>query len=278
MKKIIMSAVALLLIMPATLSAATIKGSDNIISKSITLTQAYTEIEVSRGVKVKVEERTDNEVIIYANDNVMPYVEFEIDEGELEISIDDDIKSLNKVTVIVSLPANAHLTKIEASSAADVQIQTELNVKVFKAEASSAAEISFSRANVETFSLDASSSANIKGVIKADNGYMEATSAADIDVNILAVRCSAKASSAADIILKGQVGTFYAEASSASGINAEECLALEMANVKASSGAKITVNNAKQLSAKASSGGSVRYTGEGSVTPDASSGGSIKPL
>lgn len=287
MKKIIALSVAILLAMPMTILAAEnmdgkkvhrLKGSDNVVQKTIQLTGEYTEIDASRGVKVEIEERPGNEVIIWANDNVMPYVEFEIEDGELEITIDDDVNSLSNVTVIVSLPNNNNITKIEASSAAKVQVKPELNVKTFKADASSAAEINFARANVESFAIDGSSSGAIKGVIKADNGYLEATSAADVDVTILAMRCTAKASSGAEIILAGEVGTLYAEASSAGDVVADGCLVLEMANAKASSGASIKVNSAKKLIAKASSGGSIRYKGEGSVVPDVSSGGSIKRM
>ncbi len=278
MKKILAIAVVMWLVMPLTAVAKPIKGSDNIIQKTIQLTEAYTKIEASRGVKVEIEERPGNDVIIWANDNVMEYVEVEVDEGELEVSIDDDIKSLNNVTVVVSLPANHNITKIEASSAAKVQVKPEQNVKALVLQASSAGEIVFSRANVETFSMEGSSSGTIKGVIKADNGYIESASAANIDINILSLRCTAKASSAADITLEGEVGTLYAEASSAGDIRAAECLVLELANAKASSGASIKVNSAKQLSAKASSGGSIRYKGEGAVIPEVSSGGSIKRM
>ncbi len=287
MKKIIAICVALLLTTPMSLWATEsgdgkkvyrLKGSDNIISKTITLTKDYTKIEASRGVKVVVEERTGNDIVIYANDNIMPYVEVEIEDGELEVSIDDDVNSISNVQVIVNMPANTNITKIEASSAAKVEVIPTISVEAFVINASSAAEVNFARANITTFSIDASSSADIKGIIKADNGYIEASSASDVEVNILALRCSAKASSSADINIEGEVGTLYAEASSAAKICAEKCPALEMANAKASSAGKVLVNAAKQLTAKASSGGSVRYTGEGRIIPETSSGGSIKPL
>lgn len=278
MKKIIMIAIAAIVAIPSVTLAAPIKGSDNIISKSITLDQEYSKIEASRGVKVVIEERTDNQIIIWANDNIMPYVEVEVEEGELEVSIDDDIKSLNNVQVVVNMPSNTNLTKIEASSAAKVEVMPAIDVHTLVLNVSSAAKVNFARANITTFSIDASSSATVVGIIKADNGSLEASSAADINLNILAARCSAKSSSAAGITLEGEVGTLYADASSAAKIDAEKCIALEAANAKSSSAAKIKINVAKHLTAKASSGGSIRYTGEGRITPDASSGGSIKPL
>lgn len=278
MKKIIVLALAALLAMPAVVAAKSIRGSGNIITKTITLTQEYTKIEASRGVKVEVEERTDNEVIIHANDNIMPFVEFEIDEGELEITIDDDIKSLNNVTVIVSLPANPNLTKVAASSGACVQIQSEINVKVFRAETSSAAQIAFSRANVEQFAVESTSGSSVRGTLKADNGYLEASSAGCIEIDVLSLRCSAKSSSGSKISLEGEVGTLYAEASSAGKVLASDCPVLELVNAKASSGALIRVNSCKKLVAKASSAGSIRYEGEGTVSTEISSGGSIRRM
>ena len=64
MKKIIALAVAIVLTMPMTMLAAgtedgkkvsRIKGSDNVISKTINLSGDYTRIDASRGVKVEIE-------------------------------------------------------------------------------------------------------------------------------------------------------------------------------------------------------------------------------
>lgn len=257
---------------------AVLRGSDNVIQKTIQLSEEYTKIEASRGVKVEIEERPGNEVIIWANDNVMEYVEVEVEEGELEVSIDDDINSLNNVRVIVSLPNNNNITKIEVSSSAKVQVKPEQNVDALVLQASSAGEITFARANVESFSIDTSSSGEVQGVIKADNGYIEATSAADVTLTLLARSCSAKASSSGKIILEGEARIFNAEASSAGKIESEDLLVHDKADVRASSAGKIEVNSDGEIVAKASSGGAIRYKGKGNVVPNASSGGSIKHL
>jgi len=293
MKKIIAATLALLLAASASAGnnvmgadnkdgkkrVAILRGTDHpIITKTITLDGEYTKIEASRGVKVEVEERPGNEVMIHANDNVMEYVEVDIEDGELEITIDDDVNSLNNVTVIVSLPNNNNISKIEVSSAAKVQVKPEQNVKALVLQASSAGEITFSRANVESFSIDASSSGDVQGVIKADNGYVEATSAADITLTLLARSCSAKVSSSAKIILEGETRIFNAEASSAGKVDGEKMLVHDKADVRASSAGKVIVNSDGEIVAKASSGGAIRYDGKGTVVPNVSSGGTIKHL
>ncbi len=278
MKKIIMLAVSVLLLIPSITLAARIKGSDNIISKSITLDKEYSKIEASRGVKVEIEERPGNEVIIWANDNVMEYVVFEVEDGELKVSIDDDINSLNNVRVIVSLPNNNNITKINVSSAAKLQVKPEQNVKALVLQASSAGEITFARANVESFSVAVSSAGDVQGVIKADNGLIEASSAADVTLTLLARSCSAKSSSSAGIELEGEVRIFNAEASSAGKVDGEDLLTHDKADVRASSAGKIWVNSDGQILAKASSGGAIRFKGKGNVVPNISSGGSIKRM
>lgn len=257
---------------------AVLRGSDNPISKSIKLTEAYTKIEAARGVKVEIEERPGDEIIIFANDNVMEYVEVEIEDGELEVTIDDDINSMNNVKVVVSMPNNNNITKIEVSSAAKVQVKPEQNVNALVLQASSAGEITFARANVESFSIDTSSSGEVQGVIKADNGYIEATSAADVTLTLLARSCSAKTTSSGKIILEGEVRIFNAEASSAGKVDGEDLLVHDKADVRASSAGKILVNSDGEIVAKASSGAAIRFKGKGNVVPDVSSGGSIKHL
>lgn len=257
---------------------AVLRGSDNPISKSIKLTEAYTKIEAARGVKVEIEERPGDEIIIFANDNVMEYVEVEIEDGELEVTIDDDINSISNVNVVVSMPNNNNITKIEVSSAAKVQVKPEQNVNALVLQASSAGEITFARANVESFSIDTSSSGEVQGVIKADNGYIEATSAADVTLTLLARSCSAKTTSSGKIILEGEVRIFNAEASSAGKVDAEDLLVHDKADVRASSAGKILVNSDGEIVAKASSGAAIRFKGKGNVVPDVSSGGSIKHL
>lgn len=257
---------------------AVLRGSDNVIQKTIQLSEEYTKIEASRGVKVEIEERPGDEIIIYANDNVMDYVELEIEDGELEVSIDDDVNSQHNVRVVVSMPNNNNITKIEVSSSAKVQVKPEQNVDALVLQASSAGEITFARANVESFSIDTSSSGEVQGVIKADNGYIEATSAADVTLTLLARSCSAKASSSGKIILEGEARIFNAEASSAGKIESEDLLVHDKADVRASSAGKIEVNSDGEIVAKASSGGAIRYKGKGNVVPNASSGGSIKHL
>jgi len=89
---------------------------------------------------------------------------------------------------------------------------------------------------------------------------LETTSGSDmeIDVNVQSLVCSS--TSGSDLEVSGKTSKLNAEATSGSDINAGDLLA-ENSTVKASSGASITVNSSKALTAKANSGGDITYYG-----------------
>lgn len=112
--------------------------------------------------------------------------------------------------------------------------------------------------------------------ITADRLDLKSSSGSDmkLDVNTSVLNCDA--SSGSGLRVSGKTVKLYAEASSGSDIKAADLLA-ETSEVKASSGAGITVNTSKDLTARASSGGDVKYYGNPTnVDKSDSSSGSIK--
>lgn len=97
-------------------------------------------------------------------------------------------------------------------------------------------------------------------VINADHLELSTSSGSDmkLEVNTSVLNC--KSSSGSGLRLSGQTDKLIAEASSGSDIKAGD-LKAESSQVKASSGADITVNTSKELVAKASSGGDIKYYG-----------------
>ena len=76
--------------------------------------------------------------------------------------------------------------------------------------------------------------------------------------------------------LSGKTTNLFAEATSGSDIKAPD-LIVASSQVKATSGADITINTTQALIAKATSGGDIRYYGNPeNVEKDESSSGSIK--
>lgn len=260
-------------------SDARITGSGNIITRRVDIAD-FSRIETSRAVHLVVEKRSGREAIIEADDNIMPYVIVEVDGGCLNVGIDDDIKSLNNVTVKVTVPSDGNISAISASSASKVTVQAEIKTPKLMLDASSAANINIAKSDVGTCSIDASSAANVEGAIKADNCVIDMSSASDVNVALLAVKCDVTATSAASATLSGEAGDIEITVSSAAKVDAMD-LNARNADVSASSGGSIKITCMKSIDASASSGGSVKYAAKGDLDSElkhTSSGGSVKKL
>ena len=260
-------------------SDARITGSGNIITRRVNIAD-FSRIGTSRAVHLVVEKRSGREAIIEADDNIMPYVIVEVDGGCLNVGIDDDIKSLNNVTVKVTVPSDGNISAISASSASRVTVETEIKSPKLMLDASSAANINITKSDVGTCSIDASSAANVEGAIKADNCVIDMSSASDVNVALLAVKCDVTATSAASATLSGEAGDIEITVSSAAKVDAMD-LNARNADVSASSGGSIKVTCMKSIDASASSGGSVKYAAKGDLDSElkhTSSGGSVKKL
>lgn len=260
-------------------SDARITGSGNIITRSVNIAD-FSRIETSRAVHLVVEKRSGRKAIIEADDNIMPYVIVEVDGGCLNVGIDDDIKSLNNVTVKVTVPSDGNISAISASSASRVTVETEIKSPKLMLDASSAANINITKSDVGTCSIDASSAANVEGAIKADNCVIDMSSASDVNVALLAVKCDVTATSAASATLSGEAGDIEITVSSAAKVDAMD-LNARNADVSASSGGSIKITCMKSIDASASSGGSVKYAAKGDLDSElkhTSSGGSVKKL
>lgn len=260
-------------------SDARITGSGNIITRRVSIAD-FSRIETSRAVHLVVEKRSGREAIIEADDNIMPYVIVEVDGGCLNVGIDNEIKSLNDVTVKVTVPSDGNISAISASSASKVTVQAEIKTPKLMLDASSAANINITKSDVGTCSIDASSAANVEGAIKADNCVIDMSSASDVNVALLAVKCDVTATSAASATLSGEAGDIEITVSSAAKVDAMD-LNARNADVSASSGGSIKITCMKSIDASASSGGSVKYAAKGDLDPElkhTSSGGSVKKL
>ncbi len=113
-------------------------------------------------------------------------------------------------------------------------------------------------------------------IINTEELELKTTSGSDmtLEVNTSVLNC--KSTSGSDLRLSGKTQKLIAEATSGSDIKAENLIA-ESSQVKATSGADITVNTLKELTAKATSGGDIKYYGNPEkVNKSDSASGSIK--
>lgn len=127
--------------------------------------------------------------------------------------------------------------------------------------------------NVSKITATSGSDVYSNNTINAENLELSLTSGSDMSLDIITETLSCNTSSGSDMKLSGKTDKLYAQASSGSDIDAAD-LSAATSEVKASSGADITVNTSKELYAKASSGGDITYFGnpEKVSTTDGTSG------
>lgn len=256
-----------------------ITGSGNIIEKETKLSGKYSTIYVSRGVNVIMENRSNDKVIISADDNVMEYVVCKVEGDKLTATIDSKINSISNVNVKIYLPKSDKIDKISTSSAGEAHIYPSIKSPSLAIESSSGSKVEITTAEVGKLAINVSSAGWIKGSFKSESSAnLAASSAGKIDITLLGKEVKCDASSGADIKLNGQAIKLNAEASSAANIEAETFVA-ENVNAEALSGGDVDVFVQKQLNASASSGGGVRYKGPvPTVSKSTSSGGRVKEM
>lgn len=204
MKKLMMALLAMMAVLFGTTACGgsifgqtRIKGSGNLITRTVAVGNFHT-IDASRGVKVLLTDEP-GDIEICADDNLIEYVRVGIDGGELKITVAPRIHAVPSEQILVRVPYNGNIRKLEASSAAKIVAKTLFTGRMLEIEASSAARIRVD-AQVETCEIDASSASSILLQGAVQKAVFEASSAASIDARKLVAHfCEAEASSAADI-------------------------------------------------------------------------------
>ncbi|WP_445955628.1 head GIN domain-containing protein [Yeosuana sp.] len=161
----------------------------------------------------------------------------------------------NEESIVIEADENLHsLIKTEVKDN-ELRIYTEKSIGY-----ASSKKIMVTFKDISKITSTSGSDVMSTNTINADHLELNTSSGSDmkLDVNTRSLSCNS--SSGSDLKLSGNTGKLNAEASSGSDIKAADLIA-QSSHVTASSGADITVNTAKELTAKASSGGDIKYYG-----------------
>ncbi len=211
-------------------------GNGNVVTEERNVSADFTEVRGSAGLDVYLTQGDENKIVVEADENLLQYIETDVEDGKLHITTSENIGHSKAKKVYVTYK---ELTNVEASSGADVTVNS---------------------------------------VIKSERLSLKSSSGADLKVEVFSKELSAKSSSGSDLKVSGKASSFTADASSGSEIDAKE-LFVATCNAEASSGAEVTVNVKDNLETHVSSGGNVNYYGDPiSVNSNKSSTGSVKKM
>lgn len=244
-----------------------------IVMKAVKSSMNFEKIEVARCIRLVVEERTGGNIVVRANEAIMPYIELSVAKGVLKAKISDKIGIRRKsgdVVAEVYVPNNGRIRSIDASGASTVVVKPLLTAAELDIEASGASRIE----------------------LKADAGEtdIESAGASRINADISGTKCDIEVSGASTLNLSGSVRSGSVDVSGASKCNASDMkfdsLDIEVSGastayvsatkciVDVSGASKADVYCDGVLSAEASAASSVRYSGDCRTNRLSSSGAS----
>ena len=219
----------------------------------------FNEIEVSKAIRLIVEERTTGNIIVRAPQSVMPYVSLKVNDGTLRATLlsGTPVSRNSNVLAEVYVPYNGKINEIRTSSAARVIVKPTISCNELDLDAESASVIEV-KASAKEVSIDASGASQIKAEMATDQLDIDFSGASVIDIS-------------------GQVTVAEIEMSGASTLRAEklraanlglECSGASKAYVmgincttEASGASGVVVECLRQLNASASGASSIVYSG-----------------
>lgn len=232
----------------------------------------FNEIEVSKAIRLIVEERTTGNIIVRAPQSVIPYVSLKVKDGTLYATLlsGTPVSRRSNLLAEVYVPYNGKINEITTSAAARVIVKPTISCKELDLEATSASVIEVTAAAKEV-SIDASGASTIKAELVAD----------DLDIDL---------SGASVATLTGQVTDAEIDLSGASTLRAEkmrtatldlECSGASKASAigvqcttQASGASAINVECLQLLNASASGASSIIYSGDCQVNIISNTGAS----
>lgn len=176
-------------------------------------------------------------------------------------------------TESIRVEADANLQDLIITEVVDdvLKIHTKQNIGNSKSK-----KVIISFKNISAIKTTSGSNLLSTNTIDAAHLTLETTSGSAMTLSVNSNNLDCNSSSGSILNLSGKSAKLTAEATSGSTIKAADLIA-ESSQVKASSGANLSINTSKELKAEASSGGTIKYSGNPEkINKTESSSGSIQ--
>ncbi len=172
------------------------KGNGKVVTQERNVSDEFTEVKGSAGLDVYLTQGDENKIVVEADENLLQYIETDIENGKLHVTTSENIGRSKSKKVYVTYK---QLSNIEASSGADVTGNTVIKSEFLSLKSSSGADL-----NVEVFAKDltakTSSGADLRVKGKASSLIADASSGSEINAkDLLVISCNAEASSGAEV-------------------------------------------------------------------------------
>lgn len=253
-----------------------IAGSGKVVTQERAVTANFNKIQSSSSFKVEVEQAPHYEIVVKADDNLLPYIVTEVEQNTLKIRFDNvSVRNIKEIKVYVKTP---HINSLYASSSSEIEVKKSITSDYLDLKTSSTGEIKVNEISTNSLLIEASSASEIRiNNIYALDFKAQASSTAEIEIDYVeSDKIKLVASSSSDIEIKGKTLELELNTNSTAEINAKELLANNI-TATASSSSTIQAHPIVSLKAKASSTADIYYYNEpNTIEKSTSSSGSIK--
>ena len=170
-----------------------VKGSGNLASESRDV-RGFKGVDVSSAFQVEITAQKDFSVTIEADDNILPLIETEVDDGVLKIECDRRVSPKTPMRIIISAP---DIENLETSGAANVILNSIKNAGLH---------------------IDSSGASKILVTGETNKLVVEVSGATKIDAEGLLAEAATVETSGASQVAVNVIGTLRTDASGASKI------------------------------------------------------------
>jgi hypothetical protein len=192
-----------------------VKGSGNISTETRDI-KDFRSIDVSGVFNVEIVAQKDFSVQVEADDNLIPLIKTEVNDGVLEISTEKRVKSSTRMTIRISAP---DIEKIEASGATVVSL-ADLKNSGLTIDTSGASKIKLA-GETSDLNVDVSGASKIDAEnLQAIDAVVDASGASRVLVNV-SRELRADCSGASSVIYSGTPSNIQKKTSGASSIAAK---------------------------------------------------------
>ena len=181
------------------------------------------------------------------------------DFDKLKVSRGVEVELTQGNTVSLKVEADQNLQNVITTEVDNdngvLRISTNENIK-----SSSAKKVILTVKKLNDIETTSGAYVSSENTFDMDKLTIESTSGSHVDIDVITNRLKCESTSGAGIKISGRTDELNVSATSGSYVRAGD-LKARTTRVSATSGANITVNTSKELTANATSGGSVKYSG-----------------
>lgn len=236
----------------------------------------FTGIQASGAFKITLNKSATESLVIEADEDLLPYVRSEVENGVLKLYLDNKKKTKTIITLNATIGVK-ELKKVKLSGACKLIAKDRFETAAdFIIGLSGASRLDMSiKAKQLDLGVNGASSAELKVETKECSAGLSGASKLQLDLN--ASKAVFEVSGASKLQVGGSAERAKFETSGASNVKAAD-LAVEAAVVECSGVSAVEVNVSDRLEVECSGSSAVRYKGRPVLKIETSGSSKVKPL